>query len=270
MLAKMRRLLVPMACVGSLFWIARGMTGQVEQPLWSIFVLPYAHFWYLQATFLIMVAFILLAWLTGGRGYLAAAVLACVGVAGWLLMPRPAVDVFSMAGAMRLSPFFAAGYLSARGRVWSRSREREVQQRRTGAVMLGLLLCCAMALATGAVILPAPWRSFAALGIGLGSCHALLMLRPSSTRMAWLGRRSYAIYLFHVFFTAGLHDMLLMVVPGLDPAILWPFGVVVGLAGPALLQDAILRRHTLSVLLLGLPLRRHQGRAVPSGIGQTG
>ena len=118
-------------------------------------MLPYAHFWYLQATFLIMTAFILLSWLTGGRGRLAAAILACVGVTGWLLMPRPAVDVFSMAGAMRLGPFFAAGYFAARGLVWSRSRERDVRQRRTGAVILGLLLCCAVALATGAVILPA-------------------------------------------------------------------------------------------------------------------
>ena len=65
-LAKMRRPLVPMACVGSLLWIACGITGQVDQPLWSIFVLPYAHFWYLQATFLFMTAFILLAWLTAG------------------------------------------------------------------------------------------------------------------------------------------------------------------------------------------------------------
>ena len=81
LLSKGRRLLVPMVCVGTLFWLMRELTGQSQQPLWSILVLPYAHFWYLQATFLIIAVFILLVWALDGRDRMAAVILAYGGCA---------------------------------------------------------------------------------------------------------------------------------------------------------------------------------------------
>ena len=258
-LAKVRRLLVPMACVGLLFWLTRALAGQSQQPLWTILVLPYAHFWYLQATFLIMAAFILLVWALDGRDRMAAVILACGGVAGWLWLPRPPVDLFSLTGALRLSLFFGAGYLTARGLPWAWSPDDPFLKRRTGAAMLVLILACAAALASGALVLPAPWRSVAGLGIGLASCQALLLIRPVWPAIAWIGQRSYAIYLFHVFFTAGLHDAVLALAPGLDPAVIWPMGVGAGLLGPVLLHEAILHSRIAAYLLLGLPLRQRSG-----------
>ena len=259
MLSKGRRLLVPMVCVGMLFWLTRALTGQSQEPLWSIFVLPYAHFWYLQATFLIMAAFILLVWVLDGRDRMAAVILACGGCAAWLWLPRPPVDLFSLTGALRLSLFFGAGYLTARGLPWVRLPDDPSVKRRIGALMLVLVLACAAALASGALVLPAPWRSVAGLCIGLVSCQALLLIRPVWPAVAWIGQRSYAIYLFHVFFTAGLRDVALALAPGLDPAIIWPMGMVAGLMGPVLLHEAILHNRIAAHLLLGLPLRRGAG-----------
>jgi peptidoglycan/LPS O-acetylase OafA/YrhL len=271
MLAKERGLLVPMVCVGTLFWLTRALTGQAQQPLWSILVLPYAHFWYLQATFLIIAAFILLVWVLDGRDRMAAVILACGGVAAWLLLPRPPIDLFSITGALRLSLFFGAGYLTAGGVPWGRLSSAASSKRQAGALLLVLVLASAAALASGALVLPAPWRSVAGLCIGLASCQALLLIRPVWPAMAWLGQRSYAIYLFHVFFTAGLHDATLALAPGLDPAIIWPLGVTAGLLGPVLLQEAILRNSLAAHLLLGLPLRRRtRGHTKGSArVGQT-
>jgi fucose 4-O-acetylase-like acetyltransferase len=53
---KARRQLLPMVSVGTLFWVARHVTGGEQPPLLLTYVTSYAHFWFLQATFLIMVA----------------------------------------------------------------------------------------------------------------------------------------------------------------------------------------------------------------------
>ena len=118
-----------------------------------------------------------------------------------------------------------------------------------------LVLACAGALASGTLVLPAPWLSVAGLRIGLVSCQALPLIRPVWPAIAWIGQRSYAIYLFHVFFTAGLRDAALALAPGLDPGIVWPMGVVAGLLGPILLHQAILHNRIAAHLLLGLSLR---------------
>ena len=59
-----------MAAVGTVFWLARHAMGYEQMPLTRIFWLPYAHFWFLQATFLIMAAFYLGSALSGGRAVL--------------------------------------------------------------------------------------------------------------------------------------------------------------------------------------------------------
>ena len=121
-LSKGRRLLISMVCVGTLVWLTRALTGQSQQPLWSILLLPYAHFWYRQATFLIKAAFILLVWVLDGRDRMAAVILACGSCAARLWLPRPPVDLFSLIGALRLSLFFGTGYLTAKGYLGSACR----------------------------------------------------------------------------------------------------------------------------------------------------
>jgi len=114
-LSKMRRLLVPMITVGALFWTARALNGQAQAPLLSLFYMPFAHFWFLQATFAIMALFLLLHWTLPGRSTWLAAALLGLGALAWVAGPRPTVNVFSIVQTAYLMPFFMLGYLCAHG-----------------------------------------------------------------------------------------------------------------------------------------------------------
>lgn len=264
--AKARRLLLPMIAVGVLFWMTRAAMGIDQAPLWSLPVLPYEHFWFLQATFLIMAAMTGLTLLLGGRDVGAALWIMGGATLWWLFGARATPDVLSINGAVKLAPFFAAGYLAVRIRsLWS------VRRRQSGAEPVrrwqGLALLAAV-LAAGSILAVLPetgsiWRRGLALGVGGAGCLALVLIRPRSEVLAALGRQSYAIYLFHVFFTAGMREVLLAVDPALGPESLWLPGLAAGLAGPVLVAWLALRHSMASTLLLGIaPARARTARSI--------
>jgi peptidoglycan/LPS O-acetylase OafA/YrhL len=259
--AKARRLLLPMACVGTLFWLARDAAGIAQQPFATIFVTSFAHYWFLQATFLIMAAFLLATWAAGGRGGAVAAVLMAAAVAVWLLQLRPAGNLFSMRPAVHLAIFFMAGHLLARAGATASLTER--RGRRLGIAAVAASVALGACLATGAVEVQAIWLRQAIGGaLGLAFCVALFAARPRSASLAHLGRHSYAIYLFHVFFTAATILAVRHLAPGLDAAAVWPVATAAGLAGPMVLQTAILRVPAAALLLLGV--RARQARPGPT------
>ncbi|MBY6159211.1 acyltransferase [Pseudooceanicola nitratireducens] len=112
--AKARRLLLPMLCVGALFWGLRAGMGIDQQPLWSIPFLPYEHYWFLQSTFLLMALMLGLTQMLGGRDRLAAGLIGAGAAVWWLVGPRAQPDLMSLNGAIKLGPFFCGGYLAAR------------------------------------------------------------------------------------------------------------------------------------------------------------
>lgn len=251
--AKARRLLLPMACVGTLFWLVRHGMGIEQPPFAAIFLRPYEHFWFLQATFLIMTVFTLASWVSGGRQHAVAGALMVGGAVWWWGFPLVPGNWFSVNNALYLSVFFMAGHLLA-GRTAG-------QGRGAGLVLLGLAVLTGLTLATG-LWEPGPGlRRGLALGVGLAACLGLYMARPSHAALATLGRQSYAIYLFHVFFAAGMREGLVRLVPGIDPLAILPLALVAGLAGPILVQQALQRHDLGGHLFLGLRLRR-------SGAGQ--
>lgn len=272
--SKMRRLLLPMACVGALFWMARAGTGQAQMPLPAILVLPFAHFWFLQATFLIMAAFLLATWASGGRGTPVAAAMMAAGVAAWLAAPMPSVNVFSVIQAFYLLPFFMAGHLLARSGITGPDALAGARTRSRAGVRAAAVLAVAAsvatgtALATGALVPPPGLERAVPLVLGLVFCCAIFLARPQSALLARLGRQSYAIYLFHVFFTAAAREAILRMAPGTDPALIWPLSLAAGLAGPVIVQAAALRVPLAALLLLGVRQRRPDRR--PPGSGQAG
>lgn len=89
MAKKSRRLLIPLVAVSTLHYLVQAAAvGQSELPLWQIYFLPYAHFWYLQATFLIMAALALTAFGLGGRRSLSSILLLLLCAACFILVPR--------------------------------------------------------------------------------------------------------------------------------------------------------------------------------------
>ncbi|GGE38677.1 hypothetical protein GCM10011360_28060 [Primorskyibacter flagellatus] len=244
---KARRLLLPMACVGSLFWMMQGGGG----PGWpGLLVLPHAHFWFLQAIFLVMSALLLTGFLSGGRHVPAALALGAVCALAWCgVLPRPEVNVFSVIEATYLGLFFCTGFLCA-------ARPEPFTGRAGGHIAGAVALSAAVLAGAGLTFLPEivpgavlrPVR----LMIGLSGVLGLLALGLRSPLAAKLGRHAYAVFLFHVFFTAGTRETIQAVMPGIPAeAIILP-GLVAGLAGPVLLEKGLLRVPVLRMMMLGI------------------
>lgn len=180
------------------------------------------------------------------------------GVVCWLFLPRPDPNVFSIAGAIRLSAFFAAGYLLARVAANWHAERRAGDFRRTGLTMLVCALLASAAVLkaeVGGLELDLSVRRFIALLIGLGSCFALFLIAPSHPRLAAFGRMSYAVYLFHVFFTAAALKLGSALAPGLPPFALWPGAMLAGLFGPVAVQWIVLKWAPTAYAFLGVRRR---------------
>jgi len=251
--SKARRLLVPCICVSTLFWLTRSLNGGETKPLWAIFFTPYAIYWFLQATFLLMTVFLVLTRLSGNRDTTVAAVLLVVVGAAWVLLPRPAVELFSWYSALYLCPFFMGGYLLAR----RRKGERPEDLPGTGRVPVCFAILAAAGYAAWHLDLlvwdrDTPIREVSSMAIGFVACLAMFFLRPSHPLLARIGERSYAVFLFHIFFTAASTQVLAKVVPDLPLVFAYLTALTAGIIGP-IAVEAVLARHQLTArMFLGL------------------
>lgn len=280
---KARRLLVPMLAVGALFWALRTALIGAQGPLWQIAVLPYAHFWYLQATFLLMAVLIGAAALlrdTGGRAggqtgsvsaqeRCVALALFVVVTALWVIGTRAQVNLFSVNNALYIGPFFFAGFILARSpRAKTALMGGGAMRRGAGGAIVTLAVLVGAALAFDWVEVQGPARRVLTLALGAAACSGLLLLRPVSAWLAKLGRASYAVYLFHVFFTAGTRMVLMRLWPEVDVAVIWALALVAGLLGPMAVQAAVFAAphflaRPLALACFGVRIRP-EGRARPA------
>ena len=268
--SKARRLLLPMVSVGLLFWLVRALIGQEQAPVLSLLILPYAHFWFLQATFLVMACFLLLYALLPVRSTTLAAGLLVAGACFWSFGPRPPVNLFSCIQAAYLMPFFMLGYLCAYGQILGRLRT-VISPLAAFAILL-LLIGTGYLLAAGHIqFAHGVERRVVSILIGLIFCSCLLLLAPRNALLAQLGGYSYTIYLFHVFFTAGMSDTLSIISQNIPAAVVWGAAVTAGLVGPILIHQILTRYDALAALFLGtrLPVRQNSAAAVAhSGAAQ--
>lgn len=252
LVSKLRRLFVPLLSVGGLFWLAQGIMGQDQQPLLSIPFMPFAHFWFLQATLLVMGSFLILNALRPGHSAALACAMMCGGAVWWLVGPRPPVNLFSFGQALYLMPFFMLGYLCSYARRCGAWRPLS-----GGVTLLVLVSLGGLGFLLASHLLePAPLlRRVLTLGIGAGFCLTLLALAPRNPFLARIGHFSYAIFLFHVFFTAGTLKLLGQVWPLAPDAALWVFGCVIGLSGPILIQHVLTQNTYLAGIFLGTRIK---------------
>jgi peptidoglycan/LPS O-acetylase OafA/YrhL len=261
---KARRLLVPMLFVGTLFAIVQsalpetnnGGTGRDRNWL-LLHVEPVAHFWFVEALFWIFV----LVWALE-RGRLLATPVRLAAV--WLLaaavdLTAPGPYWLALGGSTYLLPYFLGGLAVTRfslgpqlGRGWVRA-----------------LLATAAACAIVALGKPMPNPDRHTLGIlvaGISLCALCAGLRVEVRWLARIGAASFAIYVFHVFFTAA--SRLALANAGVTaPPVLIVAGVALGIGGPMLVERFASRHPVLGLLLLGRPLRRRRAalaRTVPA------
>lgn len=258
---KAQRLLWPMLTVGTAFAVVQTLVpGTQAEPIeWAtLHLLPVAHFWFLSSLFLIFVALVWLEPIWARRPHrvaLTAGVAVAVYLSGW------GVPWLGIAGAVYLAPYFLLGYGlaltvdgPARWPAWS----------------LGALVVAA-ALGLWAVLGESDRLTAPMLLSGALSCLALWRLAPSQRGLAWVGDHSYAIFLFHVFFTAGARIVLVRL--GVeDHGVLFWAGLLLGVMGPVVLAHLIGRSAWASHLLLGEPRRaqRPGPQAVPPARGGPG
>lgn len=255
---KARRLLIPLGTVGSLFWASQAGLGMEVPGYLEIFYLPYAHFWYLKATFLMMAAFYALTYAVGNRDIAVAVALLLLGAGVWVFTPGWTPNVFSTYNAVFLAPFFMAGYLCARPDGLAGLFGRIGDARALGPVAIGLgtgLIGLEYALGPGGVELGSTLRKAVTVAVGLSGCLLLFAWRPVWRPLVLIGTWSYAIFLFHVFFTAATRMVLVRVYPDLPVLLDFALGMTAGLLGPILLAQVLLRRRWTALAFLGI-LRR--------------
>lgn len=222
---KALRLLLPMLTLGTFFallqsWVPGANSSTTQWQL--LHIIPVAHFWFLEALFII---FLLVMGLEKYRllshplvfsGVLAISVVVHVGVV--------APSYFALNGAVFLLPFFLAGLACQRFEISSETSR----------------VVAALALVGAALWLWMPWETHASPGqstrlpgLLVGVTSAFLLLRSGwhSPWLAYMGGYSFAIYLLHVFFTAGSRIGLRLLDVTNTYALLL-LGTALGIAGP--------------------------------------
>lgn len=244
LLGKCRRLLIPMLVVGTFFALVQAVTPGANAAVgnWRFLHLqPVAHFWFIESLFWVF----LLVWLAERQKWLDSAVglgsallLACL-----LYLTVRGTHWFSIDGAIYLLPYFLCGLAVTRLGLWPRLSAHGVP----------LLLAIVALTAVWQMGMPVPnpdRRTVWVLLAGVSLCGLCLAPRVEVGWLGRVGRSSYGIYLFHVFFTAASRIFLekagLAIVPLQIVA-----GLLAGVIGPMVIDHYASRYRWPALLLLG-------------------
>jgi fucose 4-O-acetylase-like acetyltransferase len=196
-MGKMRRLLLPMLVVGTAYaFIHSIIPGVNEAPQnWAtLHIIPVAHYWFLESLFIIFLVIIVLESFNALGDQLKFAVVLAFAAIIHLTIPGPVQ--FGLRGAIYLFPYFLCGLGCSRFRIGG-----------TDFLPFSIIVLVGTsgyAIAGVLGYVPHTDRSsIIALLLGVSACFTLLWSGWKNRTLASIGFYSYAIYLFHVFFTAS-------------------------------------------------------------------
>lgn len=247
----------------SAIYAAGSLVNRPVERFWpAILNLPWAtisQFWYLYVLFFMHFVALVLVPRIGARNFFLAAVAAKLLIAA---LAQPYVPPAAIRLLMVHGLFYAAG-------VWAGVEGLERMRQWLGArrLLLALVLCVAVAAVMLAVsyivavrgaefyqlksyeISVLAWR----LSLLPAACAATLAFVACSflptggiaNMLAYLGRRTMAIFVLHVLFIAGTRIVLSRVLPGADPLLLLGVCSLSGLLAP-LAVYAVVRRFSTS------------------------
>lgn len=254
---KLRRLGIPLVAVSYLFYATSCVVGTrfCSVSPWQIVVFPYAHFWFLQSTLLVMVliavgTFVLRSnsWLLTALALPISAILVLSGV-GF------SINLFSVNGALYLLPFFLLGQTL---RAWSAIPyfTDNPEQRKVALVVLSAVLVFLWLIYYHAIVdrnlIPIHPGSLFGLGLSVLTCLFLFLLRFRIRLLAIIGPFSYTIYLFHPFFTSASRRLLRTIDPSIPTHLLFIIGLLSGVLFPIALHHIAIRYRLSALLLLGI------------------
>lgn len=252
---KARRLLLPMATVGTILFVMQMVIpGTNYKPAitdyYRVFVYGYEHLWFLQAVFLIFLivaALDVLRVLSTLRGALVALAVSLV-----LLEVVPVsrgADLFSISGVLRLLPYFLLGYILKRYPPTSASFVR-------CALIAAPILAAAYAVRFNSIVaehaLNPYLDRFVSACIGIATILLLFAVRRwlHFRPLVWIGGFAFGIYLLHPFGTAA--SRILLEQAGVTAhAVQFAVGLAVGLAWPIVFEQLTKRSRVIRTAILG-------------------
>lgn len=252
---KARRLLVPLLLVGTFFYMSQAfLPGTNNAPpiseVWRVYLYGYGHFWFLLALFLIFMLVPAIDAFGGLRTPTRWAVVLGLAAVAFIVLPyRPSGgDFLASFGALRLLPFFLLGY--------GLNIHAKVLHNRVlllGAVMVivgGLYL--KVGFVNNQADHYALWSKSVAVLLGLSVLFTLLWFKDlvQVPWLAWLGQRSFGIYLLHVFGTAGARILVERI--GWDsPGVIFTTSLIAGVLLPVAFEMLFGRFRIISWGVLG-------------------
>jgi peptidoglycan/LPS O-acetylase OafA/YrhL len=210
---KLRRLGVPLIVASTLLYGLHAAMHHQVAPLaqvWTIYVFPYWHLWFVQALMVVFAAVIVLEAAGAMAAFSRFMIVFTFALALYFVGPFQTWNVFGLHNASYLLPFFLCG-LGAH-------RYRELLQSKLALVATVLCFIVAQGFHTYVVLTrtlapiePVDTRSGLNLAIGVSAGLCALQLLPRMRVMERIGGSSYVIYLYHplfvaaVLFVAGTH-----------------------------------------------------------------
>ncbi|MBP3037155.1 acyltransferase [Arthrobacter sp. zg-ZUI100] len=251
---KVRRLLVPLITVGTVFYLTQALIPGTNQQsslseVWRVYVYGVGHFWFVQAVFLIFViigvadAFNIMGSIRRWGFVLS------ISLVLYIIVDIPAIyNIFSMNGFAALLPFFLAGYGLSKFDLFAKSKRI--------VVILGILLLIFLGLRI-AVILDGVSSEGSLMGL-LSLCVGLLCVtflilcrhKLAIVPLAWIGKYSFTVYLLHVFGSAG--SRIVLAKAGLESdVVLFIISMVVAVGLPIAFERTLGRVEWVSWAFLG-------------------
>jgi peptidoglycan/LPS O-acetylase OafA/YrhL len=284
---KVRRLGVPLIVASTLLYcLHRAMHHEVPPlyQLWTIYVFPYWHLWFVQALLIVFGALFILETAGGLATFQRFMTVFALSILLYFSAPFETHNVFGVYNATYLLPFF----------LWGLGAHRYREQLQGAPALVATVLCFSMAQGFQTYLVltsvlppidPLAHRSVLNLLIGLSASLTGLQLLPRARLLERVGRSSYPIYLYHPLFVAATlfvigappqaPTSLLFVLAGaagvLGPMMLEPLSRLVP-AGELLLQGQTVRARPVAAagepLRLIPRLRRISGKWVTTWAGR--
>jgi len=241
---KMRRLLIPMLTVGTVFAIIQEFTPGTNYQItdWKMLhIMPVAHFWYLESLFIIFVLIIFFELIKTFKSKILFALVLIISSILYIL------DIgfiyFSVSGAFYLLPYFLLGMGFQRYNI-TVFFKKPISIFLASSIILMLVLLYIK-------VLPL-YNRMTVIGLlfGFMSCTAWLSLKLRSVTISKIGNYSYTIYLYHIFFTASSRILLHQFgVSNID--FIFLNGLILGVIGPICIEHLFNGTNITRLLLLG-------------------
>lgn len=241
---KVRRLILPMLTVGSIFAILQSFTpgtnsGAID--FYTLHIKPVAHFWFVESLFIVFIFIMICEKLHLFGSFKRFFYVLLFSLA---LYASPInLNYFSIAGFIYLLPYFLLGMSLVRFK-YSPSVSLLLR------VNLLFLLLFFLILLYFGYIPHLAQRSLINLLLGGLGCVLLLTVGFKSNFLAWIGGFSYSIYLFHVFYTAASR-IVLYKLDFYNVPLLFAAGLTAGLFLPILTEKILRKNRFTNVSFLG-------------------